>query len=146
MTANALHEDPRPLGRGPRLRIVPNDPTAGEITHLRACAQATALLPDEDATWPAYGSAAWLQLDPQDPRSLVATIEAAELHRMAEAWRYSDAYQQAVEVRHAATVAKGTRMVNSRTRPPHQLTPTPGWPPIQIPGRPGEYLTLENHA
>lgn len=146
MTARPMPEDPRPLGRGPRLRIVPNDPTAGEITHLRACAQATALLPDEGAWWPPYGSPAWLQLDPKDPRVLVATIEAAELHRMAEAYRYADAYRQAIEVKHAATVAKGVRMVTSRTRPPHQLTPTPGWPPIQIPGRPGEYLTLEQRA
>lgn len=146
MTARPMPEDPRPLRRGPRLRIVPNDPTAGEITHLRACAQATALLPDEDVTWPAYGSPAWLQLDPQDPRSLVATLEAAELHRMAEARRYADSHQQAIEVRRGAAAAKGARRLTSRTRPPHQLTPTSGWPPIQIPGRPGEYLTLENRA
>ncbi|MGX1120672.1 hypothetical protein RKD37_006035 [Streptomyces ambofaciens] len=30
-----------------------------------------------------------------------------------------------------------------RTREPHTLTPTPGWPPIAIPGCPGEFLTLE---
>ncbi|MET7651558.1 DUF2742 domain-containing protein [Streptomyces sp. NPDC005486] len=146
MSTHAIREDPRPLGRGPRLRIVPNDPTAGEITHLRACAQATDLLPGEDATWPAYGSPAWLQLDPQDPRALVATLEAAELHRMAEERRYADSYQQAIEVRHTAAADRAVRRKTMRTRQSHKITPTPGWPPIQIPGRPGEYLTLENRA
>jgi len=141
-----MHEDPRPLGRGPRMRIVPNDPTAGQITHLRACAQATALLPDDDATWPTYGSPVWLQLDPQDPRSRVAVLEAAELHRMAEARRYADARTQAIVTRRTAAEQRAAHPHIMRTRPAHKLTPTPGWPPIQIPGRPGEYLTLENRA
>ncbi|MFC8715800.1 hypothetical protein [Kitasatospora sp. NPDC057198] len=30
-----------------------------------------------------------------------------------------------------------------RLPPPTRLKPTPGWPPIAIPGQPGRYLTLD---
>jgi hypothetical protein len=121
---------------------VPDNATAGEVTHLRACTQAAALL-REDETWPPYGSLQWLRLAPDDPRVYVATLEAAELHRMDEERRYRDAYAQALATRQAAADERATRAHSMRTREPHQLTATPGWPPIQIPGRPGEYLTYQ---
>ncbi|MGW0596109.1 DUF2742 domain-containing protein [Streptomyces sp. NPDC002776] len=138
-------DSPRPFtGRGPALRAVPDNATAGEITHLRACAQATALLGSRE-TWPTYGTLPWLQLNPQDPRVYVATLEAAELHRMAEERRYADAREQAVATRQAAADERLARPHIMRTRPPHQLAATPGWPPVQIPGRPGEYLTYQGN-
>ena len=144
MNGRTPHQDsPRPLaGRGPALRAVPDNATAGEVTHLRASAQATALL-REGETWPTYGSLAWLRLHPQDPRVYVATLEAAELHRMDEERRHADARAQAAATLQGAADARANRTNTMRTRPAHTLTATRGWPPIQIPGRPGEYLTYQ---
>ncbi|MET7731213.1 DUF2742 domain-containing protein [Streptomyces sp. NPDC005402] len=145
MSSPSQQDSPRPLvGRGPALKAVPDNATAGQMTHLRACAQATALLGSDD-TWPTYGTLPWLQLNPQDPRVYVATLEAAELHRMAEERRYDDAREQAIATRQAAADARVARKGAARIRPPHTLTATPGWPPIQIPGRPGEYLTYQGN-
>lgn len=146
MTSHSNQDRPRlafAAGRGRPLHAVPPDADAGEVTHLRACAQATALLRDGEA-WPMYGTLPWLQLPPDDPRVYVATLEAAELHRMADERRYADARAQAVATRQAAAEQRLAQPRSSRTREPHKLTATPGWPPIQIPGRPGEYLTWEN--
>ena len=156
----------RPLvGRGPALRVVPDDATAGEVTALRANAQVAALRVDD---WPPYGSREWLRLDPQDPRVYVATLEAAELHRIAEAerarldwlmdnqpdewWREitDEARRETCRrVRAAksmeAAVDVRARQARAGRRPPHKLTATPGWPPVAIPGRPGEYLTYQGN-
>ncbi|WJV47646.1 DUF2742 domain-containing protein [Streptomyces flavofungini] len=123
-----------------RLHTVPPEASAGQITHLRACAQAEALRVDD---WPEYGSLPWLQLPADDPRVYVATLEAAELHRMDEERRHADARAQAAETLQSAIEAAATRRGTMRTRPPHKLTPTPGWPPIAVPGKPGEYLTYQ---
>ncbi|MEU0671599.1 DUF2742 domain-containing protein [Streptomyces sp. NPDC006172] len=141
MTSRRSQDSPRPdLGRGPALRAVPDNAGAGEITALRANAQVFALGVKD---WPAYGSAAWLRLHPQDPRVYVATLEAAELHRITEALRHANARTQAQATQRAAAEAAAARKNTMRTRDPHTLTATPGWPPIQIPGRPGEYLTYQ---
>lgn len=164
----AAHAQPRPAGalltsagRGRPLRAVPPDATPGQIAELRAETQIAALRVD---TWPAYGTAEWLRLGPQDPRTYAATLEAAELHRRAEAdrtreawlmehdpetwWREitSDANHFAGRMGHAIAArrtAAETRAAHDRfhNRPPHQLTATPGWPPIAVPGHPGRYLT-----
>ncbi|MFK0225900.1 hypothetical protein ACIQUL_09040 [Streptomyces sp. NPDC090303] len=155
-------------GRGRPLRVVPSNVTPGDITALRAETQITAL---GVTTWPTYGTPAWLQLNPQDPRCYAATLEAAELHRRAETerqrldslmdedpeawWREITADANA----HAATLgrslaarrtAEELRVARDRAgnRPPHQLRATPGWPPIAIPGQPGRYLVYgqENTA
>ncbi|MEU6703882.1 hypothetical protein [Streptomyces wuyuanensis] len=112
------------------------------------------------ADWPAYGSAEWMRLDPRDPRCYAATLEAAELHRRAEAERQrldhlmdhdpeawwhemtSDANDYAATLgRSLATqrAAEERRIAHARaaTNLPHQLQATPGWPPIAIPGQPG---------
>ncbi|OQD52728.1 hypothetical protein BM536_031960 [Streptomyces phaeoluteigriseus] len=114
------------------------------MTHLRACAQATVLLPNGE-TWPTYGTLPWLRLDPQDPRVYVATLEAAEQHRMDEERRHADARAQALATRQAAADQRAARHHTMRTREPHALTATPDWPPIQIPGSPGEYLTYQGN-
>ncbi|MFE1344720.1 hypothetical protein [Streptomyces sp. NPDC058757] len=159
---------PRLTGRGRPLRVVPNDVTPGDVTALRAETQVAAL---GVTTWPPYGSAEWLTLSPDDPRCYVATLEAAELHRRAEAerqrldwlmendpeawWREIAADANA----HAATLgrslaarstAEERRAARDRAqnRPSHQLRATLGWPPIAIPGQPGRYLVYgqENTA
>lgn len=146
---------------GRRLRAVPENVTAGEVTALRAEVQVTALKVD---SWPAYGSPAWLQLEPTDARTYAATLEAAELHRRAEAerqrledladsdpvawWReitadanaYAARQGQAIAARRTAEEIRVARD-NAHNRPPHQLRATSGWPPIAIPGQPGRYLT-----
>ncbi|MFF7734603.1 DUF2742 domain-containing protein [Streptomyces sp. NPDC007984] len=137
-------DSPRPLGRGPALRAIPDNADAGTITAYRANAQVVALV-GEHGQWPPYGSVQWLRLDPQDPRVYVATLEAAEEHRMHIERIYEDAHRQAQDVVRTAVEARAVaaRTRTMRTREPHQLTATPGWPPIQIPGRPGEYLTYQ---
>ncbi|MGC9381517.1 DUF2742 domain-containing protein [Streptomyces sp. MH13] len=142
MSTRTNQESPRPIGRGPALRAIPDTADAGTITAYRANAQVVALGVDE---WPPYGSVHWLRLDPQDPRVYVATLEAAELHRTHIERIYEDAHRQAEHVIRTAAEAReaAARTRTMRTREPHMLTPTPGWPPIAIPGCPGEFLTLE---
>jgi len=123
-----------------RMHAVQPDAMAGDICHLRACAQAEALHVED---WPEYGSLPWLQLPADDPRVYVATLEAAELHRMHVARIYSDAHTQALNVLQTAAEVRAARRGTMRTREPHTLTATPAWPPIQIPGQPGEYLTYQ---
>lgn len=150
-------------GRGRPLRAVPENVTAGEITALRAETQVAALGVDN---WPPYGTLAWLRLNPKDPRCYAATLEAAELHRRAEAERHrldwlmendpetwwrevtADATTYAASRGHALAArqtAEERRVARDRAsnRPPHQLRATPGWPPIAIPGQPGRYLTYQ---
>ncbi|MFE7803317.1 hypothetical protein ACFU51_01320 [Streptomyces sp. NPDC057430] len=160
----------RPLlataGRGPRLRAVPEQVTADDITGLRAETQVAALGVD---SWPTYGTTDWLSLSPSDPRCYAATLEAAELHRLAEAerrrldwlmdtdpetwWREvtADANAYAATRGHALAArrtAEERRVAHDRAtnRPPHKLQATPGWPPIAIPGQPGRYLTFGQEA
>ncbi|MFE9698531.1 hypothetical protein [Streptomyces sp. NPDC006270] len=144
-----------------RLRAVPENATAGDVTALRAEMQVAALQVDD---WPPYGSSAWLRLDPKDPRVYAATLEAAEQHRRATAerqrldwlmdndpvewWReitadanaYAARQGHVIAARRTAAEIRAARS-NATNRPPHQLRATPGWPPIAVPGRPGKYLT-----
>ncbi|WP_236244524.1 DUF2742 domain-containing protein [Streptomyces sp. CC210A] len=144
-----------------RLRAVPDNVMPGEITALRAETQIAALGVD---TWPTYGTPEWLRLNPRDPRCYAATLEAAELHRRAEAerqrldqlmdndpetwWREitTEATSYAAtrgRVLAARRTAEELRVARDRAhyRPPHKLQATPGWPPIAVPGQPGRYLT-----
>ncbi|MCP9209957.1 hypothetical protein [Streptomyces cucumeris] len=147
-------------GRGRPLRAVPHNAMAGDITALRAETQVAALAVTE---WPAYGTVEWLQLDPRDPRCYAATLEAAELHRRAEAERARldqlaeddpeawfgevTAAANAAAARIAPALARRKTNAEQRAardyRPAHRLRVTPGWPPIAIPGQPGKYLTPE---
>lgn len=155
-----------PAGRGRPLRAVPENVTAGQITALRAELQIEAL---NVQTWPAYGSPEWLQLSPKDPRNYAATLEAAELHRRAEAerqrlddlmdndpetwWReitadandYAARQGRAIAARKTAAEIRAAA-ARAAAQPPHQLRATRGWPPIRIPGQPGRYLTYQEQA
>ncbi|MEU3982518.1 DUF2742 domain-containing protein [Streptomyces sp. NPDC026672] len=125
-----------------RMHSIPPDAMTGDVAHLRACAQAEALRVDD---WPEYGSLPWLRLPADDPRVYVATLEAAELHRMHVERIYADAHTQALNVLQTAAEVRAARTGTSRTREPHKLRPTRGWPPIAIPGKPGEYLTYQGN-
>ncbi|MEY2243199.1 DUF2742 domain-containing protein [Streptomyces sp. BF23-18] len=142
MTTRQQQESPHPFGRGPALHSVPPEADAGQVTHLRACAQTNALGVGE---WPTYGTAAWLRLPSDDPRVYVATLEAAELHRIHVERIYADAHTEALNVLQTAAEARAARTGTMRTQPVHQLTATPGWPPIRVPGRPDEYLTYQGN-
>lgn len=153
-------------GRARPLRAVPSNVTPGDVTALRAETQVAAL---GVTSWPPYGTTAWLQLSPTDPRCYAATLEAAELHRRADAerlrleslmgndpeawWREVTADANAyAATRGYALAARQTaeerRVARDRAsnRRPHRLRATPGWPPIAIPGQPGRYLTLGQEA
>lgn len=125
-----------------RLHTVPPDAMAGDVARLRACAQVEALRVSD---WPEYGSTPWLQLPADDPRVYVATLEAAELHRTHVERIYADAHTQALNVLQTAAEARAALQGAMRDRPPHKLTPTRGWPPIAVPGQPGEYLTYQGN-
>ncbi|WP_327662450.1 MULTISPECIES: DUF2742 domain-containing protein [unclassified Streptomyces] len=95
------------------------------------------------SNWPIYGTHEWLRLDPQDPRVYAAILEAAEWHRITEERNRANSFLLALATQRQAAEAKAKRGLTTRSRPPHKLTATAGWPPIQIPGRPGEYLTYQ---
>ncbi|MFJ9217882.1 DUF2742 domain-containing protein [Streptomyces sp. NPDC102383] len=117
-----------------------DNPTAGELTELRANAQVIAL---HVSNWPEYGTYEWLKLNPSDPRVYAATLEAAEWHRITVERNHATAFLQALMTQRESAEAKAKRRLTTRNRAPHKLTATAGWPPIQIPGRPGEYLTYQ---
>ncbi|WP_189999984.1 DUF2742 domain-containing protein [Streptomyces rubradiris] len=109
---------------------------------------------------PLYGSPAWTRLPPNDPRRFAAVVEAAErwrrrqaeeerLERLADedpaAW-YAEVTAGANEEarRLAGRLARMRSLAELGTartrRAPRQLRATPGWPPVALPGRPGQYL------
>ncbi|MFE3580566.1 hypothetical protein [Streptomyces vinaceus] len=97
--------------------------------------------------FPPYGSRAWLALHPNDPRRLVAALDAAEKWRkygdeaaLLQWFRDATARRYTAEGRPAAELAE-----LRKAKAPHQLTATPGWPPIRIPGGNGRYLTYHQH-
>lgn len=140
MTRLKPQQSPRRLGRGPALVAVTDGITPGQVTELRANAQVGALRVRD---WPTYGTLEWLRLDPQDPRVYVAILEAAEWHRITVERNHATAFLHALMTRREAAEAAANKRFTMRRRPPHKLTATPGWPPIQIPGQPGEYLTYQ---
>ncbi|MFH9439287.1 DUF2742 domain-containing protein [Streptomyces rochei] len=111
-------------------------------------------------TVPPYGSLAWSQLPPSDPRRYAAVIEAAEQWRrqVAEEERLDQLAEDDPAAWYAEVTAGANdearrmagRLARMRTlaeldaarsrRPPHRLRATPGWPPVAIPGKPGWYL------
>lgn len=72
-------------------------------------------------------------------RKWTAAMDAAE----AASWE--PVRRRLAELRGIPTVAEQDE--RRRFPPPRQLRATPGWPPVAIPGKPGQYLTpLENVA
>lgn len=137
--------------RGRALRSVPAHVTPGHMTEIRAESQIVAL---GVTTWPAYGSAEWLRLDPAGPHCYAATLEAAEQYRRQDVdpdlpvaeWYaavFGDARATAARLIAATRQIRTMREIRearARPRPARQLKATAGWPPIAIPGQPGRYL------
>ncbi|WP_310725048.1 hypothetical protein [Streptomyces sp. N2A] len=110
----------------------------------------TELWANAKAAWttrdfPKYGSREWIALHPEDPRRLAGALEAAELWR-----KYGDEEEL---VNWLKNLGRTPNLIEHRSRaeldaaakpkPPHQLRPTAGWPPIAVPGQPGQYLTCD---
>lgn len=116
------------------------DPDA--LTELWANAKAAWSARD----FPKYGSQAWIALDPGDPRRLAGALEAAEMWR-----KYGDEEELVAWLKN---LGRTPDLIGHRTRreldeaakpkPPHQLRATPGWPPVAIPGQPGQYLRCDD--
>jgi len=70
-------------------------------------------------------------------RECEAAINRAE----AEAWE--PVRRRLAELRGQPTWAEQQEL--RRLPDPHTLQATPGWPPIQIPGQPGKYLTYDQN-
>lgn len=93
--------------------------------------------------FPQYASPEWLALPGDDPRRFAAALEAAEKWR-----KYGDeeALLQWFREAHQARPALADRRTRAELdtavqRPtPRPLVPTPGWPPIAVPGQPGRCL------
>lgn len=94
--------------------------------------------------YPKYGSAEWQALHPDDPRRLAAALAAAELWR-----KYGDEeallawFREASRARPSLAERRTRAELDAaaKPKPSHQLSATPGWPPIAVPGQPGKYLT-----
>ncbi|MEU6567308.1 hypothetical protein [Streptomyces parvulus] len=96
--------------------------------------------------FPKYGSTAWVELPPDDPRRLASALEAAEMWRkygdedaLIEWFRTSSQPRQSIADRRTRAELDAA----AKAKPPHQLQASPGWPPIRIPGQPGKYLTYK---
>jgi hypothetical protein len=93
--------------------------------------------------FPKYGSHAWIELGPDDPRRLASVLEAAEMWR-----KYGDEEELVAWLKN---LGRSPNLIGHRTRaeldqaakpkPPHRLRATAGWPPVRVPGQPGKYLT-----
>ncbi|WP_182605523.1 hypothetical protein [Streptomyces alkaliphilus] len=132
----------------------------GQVTALWASARTHDLLDGlDDDTVPAYGSAAWLELDATDPRRAAALLAAAEAWRRQEAQQdrldrladedpdawYDEVFGDAIEEtgRIARRVDLATMLDRVRAeadarnaRKPTPVVARPGWS-VAIPGRPG---------
>lgn len=92
--------------------------------------------------FPKYGSPEWIALTPDDPRRLAGALEAAEMWR-----KYGDEEELCAWLKNLGrrpnlidTRSRAELDASAKPKPPHQLRPTPGWPPIRIPGGRGRYL------
>lgn len=87
--------------------------------------------------FPKYASPAWQALHPDDPRRLAGALDAAEMWR-----KYGDEeallqwFLDATATRTPLWARHTTAELDelATPRPPHQVTATPGWPPIAVPG------------
>lgn len=96
-------------------------------------------------TFPPYASPAWRELHPDDPRRLAGALDAAESWRKygddVTQWLH-DAFTARPPLSSGRSLAELDRA--AEPKPPHQLRATPGWPPIAVPGKPGQWLAYEH--
>lgn len=93
--------------------------------------------------FPQYASPEWRALPADDPRRFAAALEAAEKWRkfgdeQALLQWFREAHQARPSIADRRTCAEVDAA--ARPRPSHQLRATPGWPPIRVPGQPGERI------
>ncbi|WP_174566069.1 hypothetical protein [Streptomyces niveus] len=95
-----------------------------------------------DREFPRYGTQAWKDLEPEDPKRLAAALDYAEMWRKYGADIAAD-LDDAIRARPPISSGVPLAVLDAAARPyePHELVPTPGWPPIAVPGKPGRYLT-----
>ncbi|MER8197041.1 DUF2742 domain-containing protein [Streptomyces microflavus] len=114
------------------------EPELGDIVQLWADAKILYLA----TTYPLYGSPPWRALAPDSPERLAAVLDAAEKWR-----KYGDDIVEDLTyaMRARPPISSGRPLAEydeaAKPHPSHQLTATPGWPPIAVPGKPGRYLT-----
>ncbi|MGX9919471.1 hypothetical protein ACWIG4_06410 [Streptomyces sp. NPDC002248] len=114
--------------------------THGDLAALWAMAR-TAYF---EGGYPLYASREWRALHPDDPRRMAGALDAAEKWR-----KYGDDEDLFAWFRDVYRVRDPLASRRSRTeldqaakpKPVRPLEPTPGWPPIRVPGQPGRYLT-----
>ena len=87
-----------------------------------------------DPFWEAFA----LHLEDHLRREITAELDAAE----ARSW--APVRARLANLRSTPTWAEQQAM--RQPKPAHQLRATPGWPPIAIPGKPGQYLTYEGEG
>lgn len=105
----------------------------GDIVQLWAEARALYIA----GVYPKYASRAWMDLEPDDPKRLAGALDAAEMWRkygdeeaLLEWFRSLDAPRTPLWARR--TKAELDEL--AKPKEPHQVTATPGWPPIRVPG------------
>ncbi|AOP50744.1 hypothetical protein [Streptomyces lydicus] len=113
--------------------------------------------------FPLYAGPEWCGLRPDDPQRLASVLAAAESWRRHQAerdrldvlmdadpdawWRAvtasasNEAHRTLVRLRLSRVPTAAEMTARRHTHPATQLHPSPGWPAIAIPGRPGHYLT-----
>ncbi|MCX5270984.1 hypothetical protein [Streptomyces virginiae] len=107
-------------------------------------------------SWPEYGSPEFYAADPLGREKRFSVFVAAEQWRVQGQaleelddvdWYvhvYGDARRLAAQILAATNRIRGFQEIREARlvkREPHVLEATPGWPPIQVPGAPGTYLT-----
>ncbi|WP_432090390.1 hypothetical protein [Streptomyces sp. NRRL F-5630] len=114
--------------------------THGDLAALWAMAR-TAYF---EGDYPLYASREWRALHPDDPRRMAGALDAAEKWR-----KYGDDedlfawFRDVYRVRDPLASRRSRAELDeaAKPKPVRPLEPTPGWPPIRVPGQPGRYLT-----
>src|SRR5688500_13174960 len=84
--------------------------------------------------FPPYGSTAWAELAPDDPKRLASALHAAECRR-----KYGDEEALLSMLRDSSNRGPIDLYQSQayRAAPARLVQATEGWPPVAIPGRPG---------
>jgi hypothetical protein len=110
-------------------------PTSDQLTEMWS----TARIAWAGKDFPPYGSTAWAELAPDDPKRLASALTAAECWR-----RYGDEGALLTWLRDSTNRGPITLHQTRpyRPAPARPVQATGGWPPVAIPGRPGWVRTL----
>lgn len=140
--------DRKDLAAGERsaTTVPQTEPTIDPDDAVRLWADAKALF--FARIFPKYGSPAWRDLEPDDPKRLAAALYAAEMWRkFGDEEALLEWFREASRPRPpiGEAVESARRAAAYRMPEPRQLRATPGWPPIRIPGGNGRYLTHKQH-